>query len=132
MLDRLNWLLGTWTMDNGSQTTIEEWQALGESVYQGSGRNISLETGEEIFQESLLLVEMAGGIFYIAKVSHNEMPVPFKLVEQSPDHARFENLEHDFPKRIEYKRIGEDQLEVQVSDTGEKGFVLKFQRAEGD
>jgi hypothetical protein len=78
--------------------------------------------------ESLRIVEMSKAVFYIAKVDHNSLPVAFKLVKCSDTHVIFENLDHDFPKRIEYKAITLDKMTVRVSDAKDKGFTINFVR----
>jgi hypothetical protein len=42
-------------------------------------------------------------------MAHNLRPISFKLVKLTGTVAVFENLEHDFPQRIEYSLEG-DQL----------------------
>ena len=71
---------------------------------------------------------MSGDIFYIAKVHHNELPIAFKLTQCSDSVAVFENPEHDFPKKIEYKLTDQDRITVTVGSSGE-GFKIDFQRA---
>ena len=80
-----------------------------------------------VSQESLRLVEMSGEVFYVAKVGHNDLPIAFKLTSGSDDRAVFENPQHDFPKRLEY-RLTEGRLVVTVSDGGTRGFTLDFTR----
>jgi hypothetical protein len=78
----------------------------------------------------LLLAEMAGDVYYIAKVKSNPYPVPFKLVDSSAQHAVFENPDHDFPKRLEYRRTEQGGLNVRVSDGGSKSFVIAFTKGD--
>jgi hypothetical protein len=70
---------------------------------------------------------MANAVFYIAKVSHNEYPVAFRLVECEDGWLVFANPTHDFPQRLEYRRVGEAGLQVNVS-AGSRGFTLDFRR----
>lgn len=109
------WLLGHWTGEHG---VTESWKQAGDRTYEGHGFD-----GKS--SESLRLVEMSGEVFYIAKVAHNELPVAFKLAICGDDLLVFENPDHDFPRRIEYRRDG-DALIVRVSDGAERGFDLKF------
>ena len=77
----------------------------------------------------LRLVEMAGGVFYISKVTHNELPVAFRLNECADGRFVFDNPAHDFPRRLEYLLAPDGRLTVNVSDGGEKGFSLNFARS---
>ncbi len=130
-LQDLRWLLGNWEHEGAKALIGEEWSEAGHTVWTGLGRQTSRESGDSAISEELLLAELGGEVYYIAKVDHNSMPIPFRLVELEENRARFENLEHDFPKRIEYRRITEDRIDVRVSDVGEKGFELHFTRKPG-
>ena len=72
------------------------------------------------------LVEMSGEIFFLAKVNHNKRPVAFKLTQCLARTAVFENSDHDFPKKLEYKLISGNKLTVTVSDGHDKGFTINF------
>ncbi len=71
---------------------------------------------------------MADGVYYLSKVTHNELPVAFRLSECADGRFVFVNPAHDFPKRLDYVREGEDRLKVRVSDGADKGFTLDFAR----
>ena len=71
---------------------------------------------------------MGDGVFYIAKVGHNDLPVAFRLSECEAGRFAFVNAGHDFPRRLDYVRQGNDRLSVRVSDGGDKGFTLDFAR----
>jgi hypothetical protein len=71
---------------------------------------------------------MAGGVFYISKVTHNELPVAFKLNHCADGRFVFDNPAHDFPRRLEYAPGPDGGLTVKVSDGADKGFSLNFSR----
>jgi hypothetical protein len=79
--------------------------------------------------EELRLVEMAGGVYYLAKVEHATLPVAFALTECSADRLVFENTEYDFPRRLEYRHEADGRMVVAVSDGKDKGSALNFERA---
>ena len=111
-LDAVRWVLGTWVQESETSTTTETWTATSDHVFAGQG--IARRTGEKDprFVESLLLVEMSGAVFYVAKVPENEYPIPFRMVEASESHAVFTNPNHDFPRRIEYRLQEDGELHV--------------------
>lgn len=115
-LDALSWLEGEWATDEGPRMFRERWTRVTPDTVEGEG------TGE-----SLRLVAMSGGVFYLAKVPHNELPVAFKAVSCGDGYAVFENMAHDFPKRLVY-RLADGRLRVRVSDGAEWGFDLDFAR----
>lgn len=65
---------------------------------------------DTIFSESLRIVRMEGKWFFLAKVSHNEYPIPFSQTDVSHEKVVFENPQHDFPQRITYIGGGGDSL----------------------
>ncbi len=113
--DRIGWLIGVWQRETERSITEESWSRLSESTFEGESVTTSKANGETVFTESLLLVEMEDELFYIPKVAENTYPVPFKLIEIGEDRATFENVDHDFPQRIQYRLLGADSLMVTIS-----------------
>jgi hypothetical protein len=128
-LDDLRWLLGDWMAEGSASTFHESWTELGPRTFEGSGVERSKADGAVKGSEALRLVEMAGGVYYISKVAHNELPVAFRLSGCDDGRFVFENPAHDFPRLLEYRRAADDRLVVRVSDGGDKGFTLDFRRA---
>lgn len=110
---------------------ISTWRQLSERTFEGESFRVSKATGDTVFAESLLLVEMASEIFYIPKVVENKYPVPFKLISFEKTKVVFENLEHDFPQRIINVRNSDDS--ISAYDGGRKNgeerqIEFQFQR----
>lgn len=127
-LDELRWLLGDWTA-NGDKTSFHEsWREVSPRTFEGTGVERSKADRKLRSGEVLRLVEMAGGVFYISKVTHNDLPVAFRLSECEGGRFVFVNPGHDFPRRIEYEPGGQGRLSVRVNDGAEKGFTLDFAR----
>ena len=122
----LDKLLGSWESKNGDKIINESWSQVSEYTFEGSGQ--TLLKGLIKSSESLRIVEMSGALFYIAKVSHNLLPVAFELVECSENSLIFENNSHDFPKKIAYKFVEDKQMLVTVSDGKSEGFSINFTR----
>ncbi len=118
---------GEWHSEKNSSVIIEYWEKISKGTFEGYGKIINKKYGSEELVESLRLVEMLGEIFYIAKVGHNNLPVPFKLTESNDSTLVFENKDHDFPKRIVYSFPSEDKMDIQVG-TDENGFTLHFKK----
>ncbi len=128
-LDGLRWLLGEWAA-NGSKSSFQEsWTEVSPRTFEGTGVERSKSDGKVRSREVLRIVEMAGGVFYVSKVTHNDLPVAFRLSECEGGRFAFVNPAHDFPRRIEYERGEPDRVTVRVNDGAEKGFVLDFARA---
>ena len=130
-LAQFDWLVGTWQREAAKSVTVESWHKLSEHTFEGLSVRISKATQDTVFSESLLLAEMGGELFYVAKVPENAFPIPFKLTTFDENQAVFENAGHDFPQKITYLRHSATAMTVVVSGT-ENGqarqFEVKFQR----
>lgn len=127
-LQSIEWLLGNWESVSSKNIVIESWQKISPQTFEGKGQTSSKATNKVTLKESLRLVEMSDEVFYLAKVGHNQYPVPFKLVECGKDFAFFENTTHDFPNRIEYRLIKGNELVVSVKSNKGKGFKINFKK----
>ncbi len=124
-LTELNWLLGAWQTQEQQTITTERWTKSSDKTFEGIGKTANNH-------ESLRLLEMSGEIFYLAKVSHNPVPVAFKLVHcpvsDGDKRYIFENKQHDFPNTIEYQRISENVMIIKVSGKSGKSFTIQLHR----
>lgn len=127
-LDPLRWLLGDWLADGQKNTWRETWVEVSPRNWEGWGIETPKSDPDKASAEELRLVEMGGGVFYVAKVSHNELPIAFRLVECGEGRLVFANPAHDFPRRLDYERQSDGRLHVRVSDGAGKGFMLDFSR----
>ncbi|WP_143731756.1 DUF6265 family protein [Microbulbifer sp. GL-2] len=127
-LSDLGWLEGNWYFETDKLKVIEHWERISPKTLEGNGLTKSTRSGDIISSETLRLVEMSGEIFYVAKVKSNDFPVPFKLVQCSSRHAGFENVNHDFPKKLIYQLVDANHIDVFVSGEKEKEFTMKYTR----
>jgi hypothetical protein len=118
-----SWLEGAWR--NESNGSIESWQSLSGDVLRGETHIEDQESGERRVVEEVLLYRSGERWFYVPDVSHNALPVPFVLRESEGRSFVFENLNHDYPKRIVYEAAGEAALVVRISDVGSDGSSVR-------
>lgn len=131
-LASITWLLGTWRAESRDTVIAETWVAVSDTTYEGRGVTRSRTDGSIRDEEDLRLVAMGDGVFYVAKVAQNERPVAFRLTSCADGRLVFENPAHDFPRRIEYRRVDDARFEAHVSDGGSRGFRLEFSRSPAD
>jgi len=129
-VESLKWLVGDWHSENGTLKINESWQKISAKTFEGYGSTYSIEKNKVVSSETLRLVEMSGEIFYIAKVASNKLPITFKLTSCTANSVIFENSAHDFPQRISYQLKNEQSMIVFVSGEKNKGFSIKFNRAD--
>ena len=98
-LEKLAWLTGAWRT-SGSPEIEEYWSAPKAGLMIGMGRTIV--RGKTVETESLRIEETKAGIDYVARPG-GAGETRFKLVRATEREAAFENLAHDFPKRVLYR-----------------------------
>lgn len=120
IISELNNLQGTWKMENKS--TYESWKKDDENNLKGM--SYKLNEGQKKITETLSISENNGKIIYKATVPNQNQgqTIAFVLNTKNDDLFSFENLAHDFPKKIQYKVITKDKLLVNVLGEGNKGF----------
>lgn len=121
-----DFLIGTWKVAGKEQ--YEVWEK-GENGAL-TGYAYQLEADGKDLSETLAIEPAGKRIRYVATVpSQNDgQPVPFILNPQVKDRYSFENDRHDFPKKIQYKPIAPDTLEVTVLGDNGEGFSYKQTR----
>ena len=120
----LAWLTGDWQTAPGGKAQIEEhWtQAAGASMM-GMGRTVVGDKTREF--EYLRIEQRADGIYYVAHPNGRCPGTDFKLTRGSATEAVFENPQHDFPKRITYRKGADDTL-MATTDGGEGTKSISF------
>jgi hypothetical protein len=73
-LNELNWLPGDWLSSGEKTDSHESWQKISEQIFEGQGQSLNKQ-GKQTSSEDLRLLSMQGEIYYVAKVSHNPLPV---------------------------------------------------------
>jgi ketosteroid isomerase-like protein len=119
----LAWMAGDWQTAPGKRRVDEHWTAPAGGAMLGMSRTVSGEALSAF--EYLRIVERADGIFYIAHPGASSPGTEFKMTRVADGEAVFENPEHDFPKRITYRRGADGALTATV-DGGEGTKALAF------
>jgi len=131
-IDDLSWISGSWVQEAGESSTDENWSHAAGGALMGTSRTV--KGGKMVFFEYLrietkrLKDETQDRLYYVASPGGGR-PTPFELVKLEGQRAVFENLKHDFPKRITYWREGTDVLKARVEGdetSQEKPFELTF------
>ena len=106
-IDQLAWLKGCWIQTRPNGVVEELWMGPGGGVMLGLGR--TLRDGKLRDHEFVRIVEADGSLAYIAAPSGQDKAT-FPLKSLTPDEAVFEDLAHDFPQRVIYRRVGPDAV----------------------
>jgi hypothetical protein len=124
--NKLLWLEGDWKRTNAKpgRTASESWKKGRANELIGLG--VSLKEKDTVFVEKLKILVKDNSIYYVADVAENKAPVYFKFIELTNDGFVCENPDHDFPKKISYKREG-NKVRATTSGDG-KSIDFLFER----
>ncbi|HKX41700.1 MAG TPA: DUF6265 family protein [Burkholderiaceae bacterium] len=108
-VQRLAWLQGCWRLDAGARIVEEQWMAPRGQTMLGSSRTV--RDGKTIEHEFVIVRETAGGQLAYEVSPSGRPPTVFTSTSVADDGSVvFENLQHDFPQRVAYRRNGADLL----------------------
>lgn len=114
-LDNLAFLAGCWNGQfrgrQGPGVIEEHWTAPTTNVILGTTRYI-VQGVTTTWELSVIATDSAGAT--LTPHPRGQAPVPFRLVRADSASATFENLAHDFPQRIAYRRVGPDTLVARI------------------
>jgi hypothetical protein len=116
-ITELAWMSGDWQTAPGGRAQIEEhWTLPAGGTMIGVGRTIA---GDKTVEFEFLRIEQRGDdIFYVANPNARCPQTDFKLTNLTAQQVIFENPEHDFPKRVTYRKQSDGSLLASV-DGGE-------------
>jgi len=123
-LKQSDFLVGTWKVESKEQ--YEVWEKNKEGNLEGYSYKIQGDQEKRL--ESLSIKKQDKQVVYEALVpDQNEgQAIPFILNAGIKDYLSFENEQHDFPKKIQYQKISDQEVLVKVLGAGEKGFSYKI------
>ncbi|MBK7428679.1 MAG: hypothetical protein IPI60_17495 [Saprospiraceae bacterium] len=116
----LQFIIGTWKIESGAE--MENGNLLEKEL---RGKGFALNGRDTILKEVIQLVYDDSGIHYIAKVkgqNNNESTIS-SLVNTQKATFVFENKAHDFPQRINYRKISDTLIMAWIE--GEKNGEKK-------
>ncbi len=123
------WLAGCWQQSNGRRIVEEQWTRPRGGLMLGAGRTVDGDSLVEF--EQVRIFERGGRLVYGARPSGQE-PAEFESIVVSDSAVTFENLGHDFPQRVMYRRVGPDSLVGRVEGTRAgriRGVDFPYRRA---
>jgi hypothetical protein len=126
-LSELSWITGDWQTAAGGKAQIEEhWTSPSTDSMIGMGRTIA--GGKTVEFEYLRIEQRADQIYYVASPKGRCPGTDFKLTRLAGQEATFENPEHDFPKRIIYRKNSDGSLTASIDGgAGTKSMSFAYQ-----
>lgn len=125
-LNEFSFLEGTWKMEN--KENYETWKIKNENELEGS--SYKMKADKKIVSEFLSIKKTEGKVIYTAQVvnQNDGKPIEFVLNKEVKNKISFENLTHDFPKKIQYTKLDETTLFVEVLGENDQGFSYKMMK----
>lgn len=118
------WIAGDWQTAMGGRSQVEEhWTKPAGGSMMGMSRTVAGDKTVEF--EYLRIEQRADGVYYVAHPKARCPGTDFKLTRASTTEAVFENPQHDFPKRIIYRKSADDSLTATI-DAGEGSKSVSF------
>ena len=127
-LAQLKWLAGCWELNRGNLLGTEMWMAPSGGMMLGASRTVAGPTVRE--WEQVRLTARDGRVVYTASPS-GQSQTDFTATVVSDSGFTVENLSHDFPQRIIYKRHGADSLIARIegnTPSGPRGIDYPMRR----
>ena len=123
----LAWMAGDWqTPSSNGRQVDEHWTAPLGGTMLGTSRTVA--GGKTVEFEYLRIEERADGIYYVAHPNARVPGTDFKLTKRAADQAVFENPQHDFPKRIIYRKNADGSMTASVDGgEGTRGQSFPFE-----
>jgi hypothetical protein len=125
----LDWLAGYWLSCEGGREVAETWG--NRRMVHMLGTSVTVDAdGSSTFEHMRIAYSFSGPrweVHFIAQPAGQE-PASFRLVRSGESEAVFENPEHDFPRRIVYRRSG-DRLSARIEGSGGQSAEWEFRAA---
>ncbi len=117
-LGRQRWLAGCWELRSPRRVTLEMWMPPDGELMLGASRTVAGGVTREY--EQLRLHAAGDTLVYTASPS-GQRETAFRSTQASDSGFTVENLAHDFPQRIIYRRRGADSLVARIEGPGPSG-----------
>ena len=103
-VEQVAWLTGCWEYKTEARTVEEHWMAPRGHTMLGAGRTVQ---GEKLLEFEMVLIRQQDG--HLAYQAHPSGQPSTVFLSRSIGEREivFENLKHDFPQRVGYKRDGD-------------------------
>jgi hypothetical protein len=115
-IEDLGWMSGDWETKTGRMQIDEHWTNVAGGSLFGLSRTVAGE--KTAFFEYLRIEARGSDIYYVAHPRARTPGTDFKLVRLNSQEAVFENLAHDFPKRVIYRKNSDGTLTARVEGDG--------------
>jgi len=122
------WLAGCWAQEKAERGSMEMWMAPAGDAMLGMSR--TMRNGKAVAHEFMQIRARENALVFIALPS-NQRETTFAAARIAEREIVFENLEHDFPQRVIYRRTAPDALSARIEGMREgklRGIDFSFKK----
>ena len=126
----VDWIAGYWLSCGEGGEVSETWTDARSGMMVAHSVTISRRSRADF--EMFRIAPHEGGLAYFAQ-PRGRPAVIFPAVEIDADHVVFQNLQHDFPQRIIYRRNADGGLTTRIegpAESGEQAMEWHYRKAE--
>lgn len=117
-ITRAGWLAGCWELRAPNRVTLEMWMPASGDVMLGASRTTVGNATSEFEQ---LRMNAEGERIIYTSIPSGQREASFPSIQVSDTALVFENMAHDFPQRISFRRRGADSVIAQIEGPGANG-----------
>jgi hypothetical protein len=119
-LSRARWMAGCWELSSGRRRIVEMWMPPAGNMMIGASRTTVGDSVVE-YEQTRMHGEGQGVVF--TALPARQPQAEFRSIELTDSSIVVENLGHDFPHRVMYRRRGADSLIARIE--GMRGGTLR-------
>jgi lipopolysaccharide export system protein LptA len=110
-----DWLVGRWENKSDEGNLSETWTKVNDSIFEGEAYFIKEK--DTLHSEKMQLQQKGENLLYISTIKgqNNDKPVTFAHKPEIEKQLVFENPKNDYPKKIAYKSISQNNITIEVS-----------------
>lgn len=124
-IQEMNFLIGIWKIEG--KENYEGWERKADQLH---GESYKIRNEQKYVSEKLEIKLVNNNLIYIATVFNQNQGkgIQFTLNHLEKSLVSFENSNHDFPKKNQYKILNKNTLSVSVLGNKNKGFSYILNR----
>jgi hypothetical protein len=128
--ERFGWMAGCWTGQGGGATFTEIWTPAGPDLM--VGLSVTTWPGKPAQFEFIRVQSKDGRLVYVAQPGGTP-PTEFEwsAAASTPDTAVFANPQHDFPKRVAYRKVDARRVLAWIDGGADGGKKMEFPMERG-
>lgn len=112
------WLAGCWEQRTGNRESLEMWMPPAGGLMLGASRTI---VGGVVREYEQVMIKAEGGKLVYTAMPSGQRTTSFTSTQVTDSSFTVENLQHDFPQRVIYRRRGADSLVARIEGLGRGG-----------